>query len=94
MVLGVLLGDPKAQNPSLVNTAFRLGAKEKVAEREAQVVHYVANAKDGSATNIALWIDTQTNLPVKRVCDMRGIRSEETYHNWQLNGKMELEAPK
>lgn len=101
MVAGVLTSNPVAQKTSLVNSAFRLGGKEKVAEREAQVIHYVANAKDGKpgdAVNIALWIDTQTNLPVKRVCDsQRGIRTEETYHNWQLNGRMEsklFELPK
>ncbi len=101
LVMGVLMSDPDAQKTSLVNSAFKLGAKEKVAEREAQVVQYVANAKDGKpeeAVNIALWIDTQTSLPVKRVCDSQGgTRTEETYHNWQLNGKLEsklFELPK
>lgn len=100
MVIGVLMSHPAAQKP-FVNSAFRLGAKEKIADREAQLVHYVANAKDGQpgdAANITLWIDTRTNLPVKRVCvSQRGIRTEETYRNWQFNGSMEsklFELPK
>jgi outer membrane lipoprotein-sorting protein len=101
MVLGVLISDPLALKKSLVNSAFTLGAREKVGAREAQVVHYVANARDGKpgdAVKIALWIDTESNLPVKRVCvSQSGIRSEEVYRDWQLDRKIEprhFELPK
>jgi outer membrane lipoprotein-sorting protein len=101
MVPGVLMSDPMALQKRLVASGFKLGAREKVGGCETQVLQYVANAKTGgpgTAVNIAVWIDTQTNLPVKRVCAMdNGIRSEELYSDWQLNATMDpalFELPK
>ena len=101
MVPGVLLSDPLALEKRLVASGFKLGAREKVGMGETQVLRYVANAKNSgpaTAVNIAVWIDLQTNLPVKRVCAMdNGIRSEELYSDWQLNAPMDpalFELPK
>jgi len=47
---------------------FKLGAKEKVGDREAQIVHYqIEDKRDGDVTEASIWIDTQTQLPLKRV---------------------------
>jgi outer membrane lipoprotein-sorting protein len=101
MVPGVLLSDPLALQKCLVASGFKLGVRDKVGMRETHVLHYVAKAKNsgpGTAVNITVWIDTQSNLPVKRVCAMdNGIRTEEVYSDWQLNATMDpalFELPK
>lgn len=101
MVPGVLLSDPMALPKRLVASGFKVGAREKVGMRETQVLHYVVNGKNpgpGAAVTITVWIDTQTNLPLKRVCAMdNGIRTEEVYSDWQLNATMDpalFELPK
>jgi outer membrane lipoprotein-sorting protein len=45
---------------------FKAGAKEKVGTHDTQVVQYNLDlGKEGKA-KVSLWIDTKTNLPVKR----------------------------
>jgi outer membrane lipoprotein-sorting protein len=45
---------------------FKLGAKEMVAGKEAQVLEYNAKIADQSLS-VTVWIDTQTHLPLKRM---------------------------
>jgi hypothetical protein len=91
-----------------VNTAFKLGAREKIGARLGQAVHYkmtLANfAKDRRGTiidavkiTLTVWIDTQTHLPLKRVVEANRNKFEELYQNWQLNPKLDpklFELPK
>jgi outer membrane lipoprotein-sorting protein len=44
---------------------FKLGPKEMVAGKEAQVLEYNATMADESLS-VTVWIDTQTHLPLKR----------------------------
>jgi len=44
-------------------SGFRLGAKEKVGEREAQAVEYRIG---GEPAEVTLWIDLKSHLPLKR----------------------------
>lgn len=47
---------------------FKLGVKETVDKREAQVVHYqIHNKIYNDLSDMTIWIDTKTQLPLKRV---------------------------
>ena len=77
---------------------FKLGPKEMVAGREAQILEY--NAKiAGESFPVTVWIDTRTNLPLKRV--LKGgqdlIIVTESYSKVALDEKAddkEFEIPK
>ncbi len=84
---------------------FKLGNKEMVGQREAQVVQYTMTAKTGDANQavfqVSVWIDVQTQLPLKRVLrskDKDGRRTvTETYTKLVLNEKIDpkqFELPK
>jgi outer membrane lipoprotein-sorting protein len=46
---------------------FKLGAKEMVGKREAQIVQYqLQDKKIGDLAKMTVWIDTKTHLPLKR----------------------------
>jgi outer membrane lipoprotein-sorting protein len=75
---------------------------EKVGDRNAVVIEFKLAIKDQKATIAgSVWVDTQTNLPLKRV-----LRAEtggetatvtETYSNFRINPKIEdkiFELPK
>jgi outer membrane lipoprotein-sorting protein len=81
---------------------FKLGKKEMVGGVEAQAVDYALKypleEKPAAAT---VWIDTKTNLPVKRVITMKPrdtvITITETYTKSVVDGKIdekEFELPK
>ena len=53
------INDPLEKHPL---HEFKLGAKEKVGEREAQAVEFRMGEEDAAT----LWIDLKTNLPLKR----------------------------
>ncbi len=47
---------------------FKLGKKEKIGEREAQEIQYALNVKGPKEPlAVSVWLDTKTNLPLKRV---------------------------
>ena len=47
---------------------FKLGVKEMVGKREAQIVQYqLQDKKIGDLAKMTIWIDTKTQLPLKRV---------------------------
>ncbi len=49
-------------------TGFKLGKKEKVGDKEAQEVQYVLTiSKEKVTLASSVWLDTKTNLPLKRV---------------------------
>lgn len=46
---------------------FKLGVKEMFGKREAQVVQYqIQDNKIGDLTEVSVWIDTKTQMPLKR----------------------------
>lgn len=64
---------------------FRLGAKEKVAGRDAQAIEYQTEIRDRIL--ITLWLDVKTGLPLKRVLrDAHGKELlTEVYREFRLN---------
>ena len=80
---------------------FKLGAKEMVGRHQAQVVEY-QNEGNGKTVKVSVWIDTQTQLPLKRlvVTERAGKTLStitETYDTFAVNGKPDpklFEIPK
>jgi hypothetical protein len=73
---------------------FKLLKKEKIDGHEAQVIQY--NLRTSSPILIHLWIDTKTNLPLKRVHVVANPVTE-TYSKFSLDGKIDpkkFELPK
>src|SRR5207247_2149211 len=75
---------------------LKLGAKEMVGKREAQVVQYRLEDKDSKdSAVVSLWIDTKTHLPLKRliVGEKTGknddIRITETYSVFTVDSKLD-----
>jgi outer membrane lipoprotein-sorting protein len=77
---------------------FKLGAKEKIGNRNAQVVEYQTNYHAGTEVmKVSVWIDTQTQLPLKRVVVQDNKRFIETYTAFTLDGQLDpklFEIPK
>jgi hypothetical protein len=68
---------------------FKLGAKETLGKREAQVVGYqIQNKKTGDLTEMSVWIDTKTQLPLKRAETGTRQRSTETYSGFSVDNKL------
>jgi len=78
--------------------SFKLGAKEKVGNRDAQVVELVIGPGAGEESKESIWIDTQTQLPLKRVLSSGPvIRITETYSVFNVDTKIDaklFEVPK
>lgn len=81
---------------------FRLGNKEKVGDRETQRLEYqlVVNGHPGTFA-VTVWLDSKTDLPVKRVVTFRmpgyGATLTEGKMKLTLNGKVDakkFELPK
>jgi hypothetical protein len=86
---------------SVRSYAFKLGAAEKVGEREAKVVRYRFGKGGGDRGDqeIILWVDAKTLLPLKRVFDLRrnrgvvsGIIITERYNEFTLDPKIGAKA--
>lgn len=85
--------DPEA---AYVVTGFKMEAKEKVGDREAQSVSYTVTRKgrDAAAT---VWIDVETHLPLKRVLKVDKVTLTETYTDAKVDEKIDaakFEIPK
>ncbi|HEU4339726.1 MAG TPA: hypothetical protein VFS19_06630 [Planctomycetota bacterium] len=89
----------RAQVPKPVG--FKMGPKEKVGDREAQKIEYALTNIEAEDVSMALWIDPETFLPVKR--EMRGFHGKEkltyfeTYSDLKLDEKIDaakFELPK
>ncbi len=78
----------------------KLGRKEKLMGREAQIVTYAVRYDAERKLNATLWIDRETGLPLKRVLTHREVQKEqitETYTDLKLNEKLDpkqFELPK
>jgi outer membrane lipoprotein-sorting protein len=87
-------------------SAFKLGQKEKVGQRQAQVVEYKLTLENGSkeaeklSLSEKLWLDAETNLPLKRIFTGK-LKKEftytENYSEFTVNPKLDaklFELPK
>jgi hypothetical protein len=93
--------DPDDEGSKVNVYDFKLGAAEKVGEREAKVVRY-RFGKGGPCPDdqeIILWVDAKTLLPLKRVFDLRknrgvvsGIVITEMYNEFTLDPKIDATA--
>jgi outer membrane lipoprotein-sorting protein len=73
---------------------FKLGVKEMVGKREAQVVQYqIQYKKSGDLAEVSVWIDTKTQLPLKRTVagkDKKTIGDlAETYSVFTVDSKLD-----
>jgi outer membrane lipoprotein-sorting protein len=80
---------------------FKLGKKEKVGTRDAQPVECTMKLDNGQMVQMTVWLDSQSNLPLKRVvvapADKGVFRVTEVYTEITLNPKVDgkmFEAPK
>ena len=82
---------------------FKLGKKEKVGDKETQAVEYLIalEGQDGEKFPVTVWIDTKTNLPVKRVMviDKQNMKTTvtETIKSYKVDEKIDpktFELPK
>jgi outer membrane lipoprotein-sorting protein len=109
--LPIILAEPVpvGQKPKEFNvdeqlrvSEFRLGKKEKLGEREAQVVEYKLTTKTVKEPfSVSVWLDPNTNLPLKRVLtgkqEDERITVTETYTKMVLDKKFDekkFELPK
>jgi RNA polymerase sigma factor (sigma-70 family) len=88
--------DPDEQMPI---SEFRLGKKEKLGERDAQVVEYKLTTKGAEEPFwVTVWIDAKTSVPLKRVLTAKqGMTITETYTRLVLDEKFDekqFELPK
>lgn len=102
MLIAVKQGEEKEidfDKDALV-TNFKLGAKEMVGAKTAQVVTHQLDF-DGTTAKMSVWIDTKTHLPLKRVltAEQAGqmFRITETYSTFAIDPKLDaklFEIPK
>lgn len=65
---------PKRANvPKTVD--FKLGPKENVGPRDAQKIEFTLTEVESGKVSMALWIDLESHLPLKR--EMRGLHGQE-----------------
>jgi len=109
-VVGHVLSSSSSEGGRSIATfkasAFKVGKKEKIGKREAQVIDYtlvLENAPkevDKVSFSERLWLDVKTNLPLKRVFTGK-LKKEftytETYSEFTLNPRVDaklFELPK
>lgn len=72
---------------------FELGKKEKVGDKDAQVLRYSATFVDRDKATVELWVDVKDELPVKRVLSYKGkdesIVVTETYKKIVVGEKID-----
>ncbi len=79
---------------------FELLKGEKVNGRAAVVLKYKLTPKDKTPAVCTVWLDAQTNLPLKRTLYINeggGVTLSETYSNFNLNPRLDdkmFELPK
>jgi outer membrane lipoprotein-sorting protein len=93
--------DPDKEDSRMTVYDFKAAAAEKVGDRQAKVIHYRFGKGGKGDAEITLWLDAQTNLPLKRVFNnptgVFEVRITETYSEFNLNPKIEgktFELPK
>ena len=77
---------------------FKLGVKDKLGKRQAQVVEFEITFGPGASGRAAVWIDTETELPLKRTLTVEGKGKEdsfqvvETFATFTINPKLDGKA--
>jgi len=81
-------------------SGFALGKKEKLGDRQVQVIDYEVMLDNDTAMTAQVWLDSETRLPLKRVLSAKAGKAEfritETYQirvNGKIDGKR-FELPK
>ncbi|MCI0538695.1 MAG: sigma-70 family RNA polymerase sigma factor [Verrucomicrobiales bacterium] len=82
-------------------SGFKLGKKEKLDDRDTQIIEYEISL-DGVSISTAVWLDAKTILPIKRVASIDKAAGDkyavtETYTNITLNKNIDakkFELPK
>jgi outer membrane lipoprotein-sorting protein len=85
---------PEKEGMALKASGFKLLGKEKVGDREALTIEYqlaIAGAKE--LVQCKVWLDPQTQLPLKRMVELHlagklEFRIVETYSRWELDPKL------
>jgi outer membrane lipoprotein-sorting protein len=101
-IVAVFPGSPKRdpKQPFELDKAapakdFKLGAKEKIGKKDTQVVEYDLTLL-GASLKASVWIDTATQLPVKRevVGQEKGkeVRLSESYSTFTVDAKIDEKA--
>jgi hypothetical protein len=86
--------------PDFKMSDFKRAGKEKIGKRNAQVIQYTVKVKDKNPLAMTMWLDMDTNLPVKFFLtagktDIMEIT--ETYGQFTIDGKVDaklFELPK
>jgi outer membrane lipoprotein-sorting protein len=82
---------------------FKLGKKDKIGDKEAQIIEYTlkVNPSKVEPVTVTLWLDSKTQLPLKRVFKMKLDNKEgtvtETFSKLDLEAKIDanqFELPK
>jgi outer membrane lipoprotein-sorting protein len=76
---------------------FKLGGKEKVEGREAQVLTYKLSTRGDEKLNVKVWIDPATSLPLKRVVTVPSKggaegRMVETYADIKTSAELDAKS--
>jgi outer membrane lipoprotein-sorting protein len=73
-------------------SAFKLGKKENLGKRETQRIEYTLTI-DKEPFAVTLWLDPETNLPLKRQLSVEKGKAQfqliENYMNYRINEKIE-----
>jgi outer membrane lipoprotein-sorting protein len=79
------------ENRLMTPSGFKLGEKEKVEGREAQIVEYTLTSKTraGPGTLVTAWIDPATSLPIKREFKNGEMTLVEVYKDLKLDEKVD-----
>lgn len=102
MSVGLVM-DPQAKDATvdeLLKVAeFKLGKKEKLDGRDAQIIEYKLTPKDENPGTVSIWLDAKTNLPLKRLIAIESdkLTVTETYTKLTLDEKIDpktFELPK
>src|SRR5262245_48236567 len=88
--------NPKMDVAALLPVSgFKMGPKENVGKRTAQLLTFAVTLKNvpgDPSVKCTIWLDTETDLPLKRVMEMDGGkrgRVVETYSAFVLDAKMD-----
>jgi outer membrane lipoprotein-sorting protein len=89
-----MVDNPKADLDRFTVSDFKLGGKEGVNGRAAQLIEYtlLADGKERKET-CKLWIDVETQVPLKRELTVsdndKKLVCTETYYQWQVDPKVD-----
>jgi outer membrane lipoprotein-sorting protein len=88
--------DPDKEDSKMTVHDFEAVGAEKVGERQAKIVRYRFGKGGNDDPKVAVWIDTESGLPLKRVFlghpEGEKIRISESYSEIKLNPKVDAKA--